>query len=511
MNRQLGRYAVGALAAAIANVAAAGTDTYFNPLTQSAVVSSADSFVERNHPWLAPPGLTQENLTSLSEAESAIGQSMVRVPGLGAGASNIDMSAFSPDGRYVFLPHETQVGAGLSRYDVKNREVEILFRGDTKGTNGDWSSDYGAFDPATWTPDNTVLVAEEWSGEGRVIEVVNPLAPAASIQIRELHGIPNVSHEGLRFSDDGRVLYFVDENNSGSLYKIIFRNKNDYSKGGQVFVLKVDAYDGQYAGDNYNASGNSGQPRTGLARWIPMTNQFGNAVTTTDPFSVGGGRPAADELGATPYGRPEDMEVGRLANGREVIYFAATSEQSVYSVEELRGSSGDKARVRLAASNDSTPKNLGFDPTSAVLNSPDNLAQDALGNIYIIEDAPNGNATGGDIWFLRDVDTDGVAESIDHFLSLQVNGSEATGMIFNPARPTEFIVSVQHPSSTDLDANPEGFGDALWKFDLSDVVPPPCERKSRRYWFGSATCTNTGDFHFIKLLERANKPWWRWW
>lgn len=108
------------------------------------------------------------------------------------------------------------------------------------------------------------------------------------------------------------------------------------------------------------------------------------------------------------------------------------------------------------------------------MNSPDNLAVDALGNVYIIEDAPNGSDVGGDVWFARDTDNDGVAESLDHFLSLQVNGSEATGMIFNPTAPSKFVVAVQHPNSTDIDNYPDGFGDAIWEFDIAGVAAPVC-------------------------------------
>lgn len=42
-------------------------------------------------------------------------------------------------------------------------------------------------------------------------------------------------------------------------------------------------------------------------------------------------------------------------------------------------------------------------------------------------------------------------------------------MIFNPAIPTEFIISVQHPNSTDLANVPSGLGDSVWAFDLSGV------------------------------------------
>jgi secreted PhoX family phosphatase len=116
-----------------------------------------------------------------------------------------------------------------------------------------------------------------------------------------------------------------------------------------------------------------------------------------------------------------------------------------------------------------TPKNLGHPSTTGVLNSPDNLAMDGLGNLYVIEDAPNGDAGGGDIWFVRDTDNDGRAESLDHFLSVQADGSEATGMIFNPAVPTEFHVCVQHPDSTNLANVPNGFGDAVWTFNLANI------------------------------------------
>jgi secreted PhoX family phosphatase len=143
-----------------------------------------------------------------------------------------------------------------------------------------------------------------------------------------------------------------------------------------------------------------------------------------------------------------------------------TSENSIYSIEVV---GRNKAVVGKLVS-PSTQKNAGFSPTTATLNSPDNLAQDALGNIYIVEDAPNGSDVGGDIWFARDANNDGVAESLDHFMSIRVDGSEATGMIFNPAKPTEFAVAVQHPDSTDLAVVPNGLGDAVWQFDISTIA-----------------------------------------
>lgn len=251
-------------AATLAQASLAGTDIFFEPLTQSAPVIAANSAEELGSPWVAPAGITQRNLTSLNEIEADIEQSVVRVPGLGTNATMIDMISYDPSGKYIFIPHETFAGAGASRYDIENDTSVVLFRGDTAGLMGNWTNDWGAFDPSTWTTNDTLFLAEEWSGLGRVIEVLNPMADPADIEIRELESIVNVSHEGLRFSNDGRTLYFVDEDNSGSIYKLVLKNKHDYAAGGQTFVLKVDAFNGD-ASRTYSDSTNANQPRTGSA------------------------------------------------------------------------------------------------------------------------------------------------------------------------------------------------------------------------------------------------------
>ena len=168
--------------AASASVASAGTPPFFVPLTESAPVTAANSDEEMNQPWITPANITQENLTSMDEIEGDIGQSVVRVPGVGRSASMWDMVAFDPRGRYVFIPHETPFGAGVSRYDMRRDETVTLFAGDQGGAEGDWTADYAAFDPSTFTPNKTLLLAEEWSGEGRVLEVLTPFASPAGIR-----------------------------------------------------------------------------------------------------------------------------------------------------------------------------------------------------------------------------------------------------------------------------------------------------------------------------------------
>ena len=499
----------------LASLATAGSDPYFNPLTQSTAVASPNHINELNSPWQVPAGVTQRNLTSLQEAEAGEGQSIQRVGPWDTGrgvfttlSSMFDMLAYDPTGRYVFIPHETPFGAGLSRYDTHTDTNELLFAGDSAA--GDdaacivtmcegWENDFAAFDPARWTPNGTIWLAEEWSGLGRVVEILDPLGPApedpivtaltADTDYRIVETIANVAHEGINFSlkYPNRVIYYIDEWNSGSIYALVLKRAGDYAAGGQTFVLSVDSF-AATGGDpsaNWNEGTNASASRLGLATWVPITDVDGNPLAgVTDAFRDGptidprdnaslarGGRAAADDVGGTPYGRPEDMEIGLLNNFNEVLYVTLTSEHAVISIEML----GDrKAMVRSFASRE-TAKNLGFPSTTGVLDSPDNLAQDALGNIYIIEDSPNSGDVGGDIWFARDTDEDGVAESIDHFMSIQVNGSESTGMIFHPILPTKFVMAVQHPASTDLESVPDGFGDALWEFDIAQVVEPPCD------------------------------------
>lgn len=460
---------------------AGGSPVWFTPLTESAPVTSPNSMEELAQPWETPEGIMQTNIVSLREVEDQVlspGQSIIRVPdedqaAMGRNystASMIDMMAYDHYGEYLFLPHETIVGAGVSRHDLKTGFTEIIFQGDRQGVNGDWSGDYGAFDPSRYTPNGTLLLGEEWSGLGRVIEILNPMAPADEIEYRELHSIANVSHEGINFSEKFlRPIYYIDEDNSGSIYRFMRTDPEDYTKG-QTFVLAVDGFEGD-ASANWNSGVNSGEPRTGLGRWVPITDYWGNTLPGfTNPFKVTEGnirpgRTTADEAGGTPYGRPEDMEVGRLKNNNEVVYFAATSERTIYSIEML---GGDRVKVGILVDANS-PKNVGFPATTGYLNSPDNLAQDACGNIYVIEDAPNGSSTGGDIWFVRDQNNDGVAESLDHFMSIRADGCEATGMIFNPMIPTQFVVAVQHPDSTNLTTTPNGLGDSVWSFDLSYI------------------------------------------
>lgn len=532
--------AASALAVSAATAVHAGTQPYFTPLTQSSAVLSPNHVDELNSPWQAPAGIEQKNLVNLKAVAADVNQSIQRVANAGTLASMFDMLSYDPTGRYVFIPHETPWGAGVSRHDTQTQTTALMFAGDQaanvcRGSAAcpQWEFDFGAFDPSRWTPNGTLIAAEEWTGRGRVVELLRPLAPAPAdptaraatrgTEWRVLP-IPKVAHEGINFSvkDPRRVIYFIDEWNSGSIYKIVLKNPGNYLSGGQSFVLAVDDFlpSGGDPAANWKQSPNTTARRFGAARWLPITDADGNKLpgrtwdalaegSTKDPRTepaTRGGRGAADEAGGTPYGRPEDIAIGRLANGNEVLYVTTTSEHAVISIE-ITGA--DTAMVRQFASRE-TAKNVGFLPTTGRLDNPDNLAIDALGNVYVVEDESDSGTVGGDVWFARDANNDGVAESLDHFMSIQVGGSEATGMVFHPTDPTRFVISVQHPASTDLAQVPNGFGDAVWEFNLSQVTPPVCDKPAGEQQTSGGdghraarSCTNAADFSFVRALERA--------
>ena len=270
----------------------AGTNTWFEPLTESAPVVPANSLEETSAPWVTPAGISQNNWVSLREVEDNIlspGQSIVRVPGLLANQSMFDMLAFDPSGSYVFIPHETMVGAGCTRYDIYSNKAEVIFAGDQQGVSGDWSNDFGAFDPCRWTPNDTLFLGEEWSGQGRIVEILNPLAAPADIESRVLESIANVSHEGINFSQKFKdTIYYIDEYNSGSIYKFVMKKAGDYTVG-QTFVLSVDAFipSGGVSSLDYNQQA-AGVVREGVATWVPLTDSKGVALPgITDPFRDG--------------------------------------------------------------------------------------------------------------------------------------------------------------------------------------------------------------------------------
>lgn len=358
-------------------------------------------------------------------------------PGSNSGAWDmIDTNRTGPNAnRYLFMPFETGTG-GVQRVDLwdsnyNTRTVTIV----APGTQG-----FVAGDASRWTPFGSYLTAEEsWgagSNKGRLFEVTNATTAGANAgTFIQRSIIPRVSHEGLVF-DSAKSMYFIDELNGGSIYKYVSANPNatngnDYFAAGQTFVAKVNG------GNNANA--------VGAVTWEAITNASGGAIAGVSTVLADGtidGRVTANTVKGTDYQRPEDLEVRTLANGNEVMYVATTTTNEVYAFNLTTNTAS------VFANQNTIDLSTGL-PVGSGLLSPDNLAVDADGNIYIIEDRNGG--VDNDVWFAKDINKDGdlldAGEGLGRWVTNGTQGSEMTGLFFSLTDPNKAYINIQHPSS----------------------------------------------------------------
>ena len=357
-------------------------------------------------------------------------------------------------GSHLFTVFETG-SSGVQRMNIATRETETIWQTPTAGG-------HIAFDACYWTPWGTLITAEEsWesvpagstSPYGRLFEFRNPLdAPGIFIPVTATSNaeadfvhrnvIPRVSHEGIQFDKAGNM-YFIDELGGGSLYKYtskakwgdVMSGKAEYFAAGQTFVLRV---------------GNGSTPNaTGPYTWIPITNANGVGLPGTITITDVRGVTSVDarnttELPAfkgTDYQRPEDMQVQTVL-GRELLYVTTTTTNETYMLDLQNNTIAvfaNRNTIDLATGN----------AVGAAFASPDNLAIDHDGNIYIIEDRAGGNDN--DIWFALDLNKDGdltdPGEGIARWASNGTLGSEFTGLYFDPTDKRRAWVNIQHPAS----------------------------------------------------------------
>ena len=356
-------------------------------------------------------------------------------------------------GRYLFTVFETGQ-AGVQRHELSTGLVETIWQSPAPG-------DHVAFDASYWTPWGTFITAEEsWSTAGgagypspygRLFELKNPTAapaifepmtPVSNDGAAFVHQniIPRVSHEGIQF-DRLLNMYFIDELNGGAIYKYVtaghnvIQGKGDYFAAGQTFVLRVGD------GSTPNA--------TGAFTWVPITTPTGaalpGAITITDANGVTSvdGRNTTDlpAFKGTDYQRPEDLQIVKI-RGVEYLFVATTTTNEVYKIDlrhNIISVYANRSTIDLA-----TGAAIGN-----ALASPDNLAVDHDGNLYIIEDRSGG--VDDDIWFASDLNRDGdlmdAGEGLGRWASNGTPGSEFTGLYFDPDNSRRAWVNIQHPDS----------------------------------------------------------------
>ncbi|SEA47248.1 alkaline phosphatase PhoX [Nitrosospira multiformis] len=419
--KKIGALVSGALLMATGTTGAIAANTHFSSFTPLKDSVAAGSLPENAPFRLASPNFSQirvaDRTTQLDLGEGNSGSwDMITANETGPNA-----------GRYLFTPFETSM-AGVQRIDLASGITKTLVHPGTQ--------DFVSGDASRWTPWGSYVTAEEsWgtgSTKGRLFELTNPVSATgtgdANFVFRSI--LPRVSHEGLAF-DKNNNLYFVDELNGGSIYKYVSANPTasnggDYFAAGQTFAMAVNG------GGNANA--------VGSVTWTPITDATGGALPGISALNADGtidGRATADMVNATEYQRPEDIEIKTLANGDQILFVATTTTNEVYSINL------DANNAQLFVSRDTLDQANGT-AVGTALASPDNLAIDAAGNIYVIEDQPGGRA---DIWFAQDANHDGVAESLGRWASMSTVGAEPTGLYFDKFNPNVAYVNIQHPDS----------------------------------------------------------------
>lgn len=417
----------------------------FTPLTASAPVTSDET---------API-----TFGSLAIQQQSIADRQTQLAALKPNSGNWDMITTNETGRhkgrYLFTVFETGQ-SGVQRHDQWTGETETIWQSPTLGG-------HVAFDASYWTPWGTFITAEEeWLtvGEtgypqiyGRLFEfrnptsapgIFDPVTDSSNESARFVHRnvVPRTSHEGIQFDSDLNM-YFIDELNGGNIYKytpaahpwLVLHGFANYFAAGQTFVLRVGD------GNTPNA--------TGSFTWVPFTNRWGgplpSAITITDANGVTSvdarNTTNLPAFKGTDYQRPEDMQI-QTVKGREYLYVATTTTNEVYRIDLKRKS------ISIFASRNTIDLATGL-AVGGALASPDNLAIDHEGNIYIVEDRAGG--VDDDIWFANDLNKDGdlddEGEGIGRWASNGAAGSEFTGLYFDPFDKRRAWVNIQHPTS----------------------------------------------------------------
>jgi secreted PhoX family phosphatase len=379
----------------------------FEPLPSSAACTPGG---DEAQPLLLPPGYDQVVFEREGEPRFPGNPDMNTVNETGASQAGLIFGVEGAHaGRFLYRTHEVANNAAVTVTDMET--VGRPGGPDTRtlARRADWE----AFDGIRWTDWGTILAAEE----RQVARMRDPEVPQAAAglvyeidpetgtsQVRPAIG--SRSHEGMDFDSNGNLYGISEEQPStggGYIYKFTPDRPNDLSSG-QLYALKL----ADPTGD-----------RVGEATWVPLDR---TAVQVDSDV-------AATAAGATGYGRPEDVDLGRNRNGQPTLYVAVTLGNRVLAVDlrEPKGGSDHSTAFVTDYVREGVNAPVGFE-------RPDNLDFDPAGNLYITEDAGVGlrPGRGNDIWVATpDRGNDGSAEALLRFASVKDCTGEPTGVYFD--------------------------------------------------------------------------------
>ncbi|MBD2870199.1 PhoX family protein [Paenibacillus arenilitoris] len=306
---------------------------------------------------------------------------------------------------------------------------------------------------------NTVLSCEENFAEtaaasslpethyGWVVEV----DPFDKAYLKKHTALGRFNHENtaMGLAADGRVVvYMGDDKKDACVYKFVSKGKYDKSKGRANSALLED-------GTLYVANLKSG-------KWVPVTLEEVKKAAKDKPealnkFKTQGDvvaycQEAALLVGGTPTDRPEDIEISPFDN---TVFICHTNNDNHGNIH------GHITRIFEA---NSDLGSLAFDfeifaagGRQSGFSSPDNLAFDSNGNLWVVTDISSSSQNKGvHKSFMNNglfvIPTSGPDKAVAlQFASGPVE-SELTGPFFTPDEQTLFL-SVQHPGENTTDMN----------------------------------------------------------
>ncbi|MFQ5432984.1 MAG: alkaline phosphatase PhoX [Nitrospinota bacterium] len=329
----------------------------------------------------------------------------------------------------------------LQNIDLVTGEVTVILRGMNR------------CDGIRTTPWGTILATEE-TNDGGAYEILNPLNVLEQSVISRTTGettdpsrvaqrisLPTMAWEGLTVLPSGVVIggdelrpgSGVQDSDGGSIFKFI--PDNPHSGGnisgidesplasGSVYAMQISCR--EVTSSRFPQYGQGCE--TGHGNWVWV--------------NAGQARSDANAAGATGYYRPEDLHTDTMfydAGNPNAVRFCWTNTG--------REKAANYGEVMCAVDeNPIDSKSLviasRFVEGDGDFNSFDNLAfQPVTGNLYVIEDHPNGDVfgclpDGAD----RNIKSDGCIK----VLSVKDSSAEPTGFIFSPDGKTAYV-NIQH-------------------------------------------------------------------
>ena len=321
---------------------------------------------------------------------------------------------------------------------------------------------------------------------GYIVEV-DPLDPRSTPRKHSMLG--RFKHEGanVTIARDGRaVVYMGDDERGDYIYKFVSAEKYDprdtqtARKHNLTLLSRGTLYVARFTDEAADAA----PEYDGLGEWIALasdTESFVDGMSVVDVLVDT--RLAADKVGPTKMDRPEDIEPNPV-NGR--VYCALTNNSDrgkKYPADEANPLTSSMVRSELGAPLTSASGNRnGYvlevtpdagDHTSTAftwdlmlvcgdpeapetyfagypkeqvspVSCPDNVAFDALGNLWISTD---GNSLGSNDGLFRVPVAGAERGKVEQFLTVPV-GAETCGPLVSEDQLSVFA-AVQHPGETD--------------------------------------------------------------